>query len=44
MRTSIPGVFTCGDAVSYQSKVRLIVTAIGEAATAVNSLVKYFKK
>lgn len=43
MQTSIPGIFACGDAVIYQGKVRLIVTAIGEAATAVNSMAKYLK-
>jgi thioredoxin reductase len=37
MRTSIEGIFACGDAVSYPGKVRLVVTAIGEAAVAVNS-------
>jgi thioredoxin reductase (NADPH) len=37
MRTSCDGIFACGDAVSYRGKVRLVVTAIGEAAVAVNS-------
>lgn len=41
MQTSVPGIFSCGDAVFYPGKVRLIVTAIGEAATAVNSMQKY---
>ena len=44
MRTSSPGIFACGDIVSYPGKVRLIVTAIGEAATAVNSVAVYMKK
>jgi len=39
MRTSREGVLACGDAVSYPGKVRLVVTAIGEAAVAVNSAV-----
>ena len=43
MQTSIAGIFGCGDAVTYPGKVRLIVTALGEAATAVNSLQKYLK-
>ncbi len=43
MHTSIPGIFGCGDAVTYPGKVRLIVTALGEAATAVNSLQNYLK-
>jgi thioredoxin reductase len=44
MKTSLPGIFACGDAVSYSGKVRLIVTAIGEAATAVNSVEEFLKK
>ena len=43
MRTSVPGIFGCGDAVTYPGKVRLIVTALGEAATAINSLQEYLK-
>ncbi|MFZ0389828.1 MAG: NAD(P)/FAD-dependent oxidoreductase [Calditrichia bacterium] len=43
MQTSIPGIFGCGDVVDYPGKVRLIVTAIGEAATAVNSTERYLK-
>ncbi|NOY78325.1 MAG: NAD(P)/FAD-dependent oxidoreductase [Calditrichaeota bacterium] len=43
MQTSMPGIFGCGDAVSYPGKVRLIVTALGEAATAVNALQRYLK-
>ncbi len=43
MRTTFPGIFACGDITAYPGKVRLIVTAIGEAATAVNSLEKYLK-
>jgi len=37
METSRQGIFACGDAVGYPGKVRLVVTAIGEAAVAVNS-------
>ncbi len=44
MKTSTPGIFACGDVVSYPGKVRLIVTAIGEAATAVNSVEEFLKK
>ena len=44
MKTSTPGIFACGDVVSYPGKVRLIVTAIGEAATAVNSVEQFLKK
>jgi thioredoxin reductase (NADPH) len=43
MKTSLPGIFACGDVVSYPGKVRLIVTAIGEAATAVNSIEEFLK-
>jgi thioredoxin reductase (NADPH) len=44
MKTSTPGILACGDVVSYPGKVRLIVTAIGEAATAVNSVEKFLTK
>ncbi len=43
MHTSCPGVFACGDLVDYPGKIRLIVTAIGEAATAVNSAGEHIK-
>ncbi len=43
MKTTLPGIFACGDLVSYPGKVRLIVTAIGEAATAVNSVEEFLK-
>jgi thioredoxin reductase (NADPH) len=43
MQTSIPGIFACGDVVSYPGKARLIVTALGEAATAVNSVARYLR-
>ncbi len=43
MKTTLPGIFACGDVVSYPGKVRLIVTAIGEAATAVNSVEEFLK-
>ena len=41
MQTSLPGIYGCGDAVTYPGKIRLIVTGLGEAATAVNALQKY---
>jgi len=41
MKTSRDGVFACGDAVSYPGKVRLVVTAIGEAAVAANSAYRF---
>ncbi len=43
MRTSVAGLFACGDVASYPGKTRLIVTALGEAATAVNSVERYLK-
>lgn len=37
MQTNLPGVFAAGDVVEFPGKVRLISTAFGEAATAVNN-------
>jgi thioredoxin reductase (NADPH) len=42
-RTSVADLFACGEVVSYPGKTRLIVTALGEAATAVNSVDRYPK-
>lgn len=44
MRTSLEGVFACGDIVTYPGKEKKIVTACGEAATAAVSAYKYIKK
>ncbi|MBC7107521.1 MAG: NAD(P)/FAD-dependent oxidoreductase [Methanomassiliicoccales archaeon] len=44
MRTSRPGVFACGDVVTYSGKYKQIITACGEAATAANSAYKYIMK
>lgn len=44
MRTSKKGLFACGDIVTYESKNKRIITAEGEAATAVHSAYKYIKK
>lgn len=41
MKTSEEGIFACGDAVGYPGKVRLVVTAIGEGAVAVNSAYRF---
>lgn len=43
MSTSVPGIFACGDIVSYPAKDRRIVTGCGEAVTAVMSVYKYLK-
>ncbi len=44
MRTNVPGIFACGDAVEYDGKRREIVTACGEAATAAISAYVFLKK
>lgn len=41
MRTSIPGVYACGDIATYDGKVKLIATGMGEAPTAVNNALHY---
>lgn len=41
MRTSIPGVYACGDVTLYEGKVKLIATGFGEAPTAVNNALHY---
>lgn len=41
MRTSIPGVYACGDITTYDGKVKLIATGMGEAPTAVNNALHY---
>lgn len=43
MSTSVPGIFACGDIVSYPGKDKRIVTGCGEAVTAVMSVYKYLK-
>ena len=44
MTTSRPGVFACGDVVSYPGKFKQITTAMGEATTAVLMAHKFVKK
>jgi len=43
MSTSAVGIYACGDIVSYPGKDKRIVTACGEAVTAVMSVYKYLK-
>ena len=43
MSTSVPGVFACGDIVSYPGKDKRIVTGAGEAVTAVMSAYKHLR-
>ncbi len=44
MSTSVPGMYACGDIVSYPGKDKRIVTGCGEAVTAVMSVYKYLKQ
>ena len=44
MSTNRPGIFACGDVVSYPGKVKQITTAMGEATTAVLMAYKFVKK
>jgi ferredoxin/flavodoxin---NADP+ reductase len=41
MRTSREGIYAVGNSVTYEGKLRMIVTALGEAATAVGAITKY---
>ncbi|MHC5268272.1 NAD(P)/FAD-dependent oxidoreductase [Enterococcus sp. LJL98] len=41
MRTSMEGVYACGDIVQYEGKVKLIATGFGEAPTAINNALHY---
>ena len=44
MATNRNGVFACGDVIDYPGKYKQIITACGEAATAVVSAYKFVKK
>lgn len=44
MTTNRNGIFACGDVVDYAGKYKQIITACGEAATAVVSAYKFVKK
>jgi ferredoxin/flavodoxin---NADP+ reductase len=44
MSTSVPGIYACGDIVSYPGKDKRIVTGCGEAVTAIMSVYKYLKQ
>ncbi len=41
MQTNRPGIFAAGDIVTYPGKLKLIATAVAEAAVAVNGAVKF---
>jgi thioredoxin reductase (NADPH) len=44
MKTSVPGIFACGDIVTYPGKYKLLVTAASEGAVAANSAYLYVRK
>lgn len=44
MRTSVEGIFACGDIVTYDGKYKLLLTASSEGATAANSAYVYIRK
>jgi len=44
MRTSVEGVFACGDIVTYPGKYKLLLTAASEGCVAANSAYQYVKK
>ena len=44
MKTSVEGVFACGDIVTYESKYKLLLTASSEGAVAANSAYQFVRK
>lgn len=44
MQTSVPGVFACGDIVTYPGKYKLLITASSEGAVAANSAYLHVRK
>ncbi len=44
METNLPGVYAAGDIITYPGKLKLISTAAGEVATAVNDVVDLLKR
>ncbi len=44
MQTSVPGLFACGDIVTYEGKYKLLLTASSEGAVAANSAYVYVKR
>jgi ferredoxin/flavodoxin---NADP+ reductase len=44
MRTSVPGIFACGDIVAYEGKQKLLITASSEGAVAANSAYAFVRK
>ncbi|MEP7325047.1 MAG: NAD(P)/FAD-dependent oxidoreductase, partial [Gemmatimonadota bacterium] len=41
METSVPGIYAAGDIASYEGKLKLIATGVGEVCTAVNNAVHF---
>ena len=44
MKTSVEGIFACGDIVTYESKYKLLITASSEGAVAANSAYQFVRK
>jgi thioredoxin reductase (NADPH) len=44
MRTSVEGIFACGDIVAYEGKYKLLLTASSEGCVAANSAYQYVRK
>ena len=44
MRTSVEGLFACGDIVTYEGKYKLLITAASEGAVAANSAYQLVRK
>lgn len=44
MRTSVPGIFACGDIVTYDGKYKLLLTASSEGCVAANSAFVHVRK
>ena len=44
MRTSVEGVFACGDIVTYEGKYKLLLTASSEGCVAANSAYVHVRK
>lgn len=44
MQTSVPGIFACGDIVTYEGKYKLLITAASEGAVAANSAFVHVRK
>jgi thioredoxin reductase len=44
MQTSVPGIFACGDIVTYEGKHKLLITASSEGAVAANSAYAFVRR